>query len=259
MYFPTFRKKKNGVPVLSKGDIEVIAHNFVRDFQPEALTVPQELKMEEFIECYLGMTPDYQYLSHNGVSLGMTVFNDTDCVPVFCPETNRAEYIHADARTVIIDRRLIEDPKQEHRYRFTLGHEGGHDIFHTAFFAYDPNQTCMFTDAHPPMIQCRIDAGKSSKTDPRYWTDAERMEWQSNYFSSAFMMPSDTVKIVHARNAAKDPVYQNFQTITDMATTFNVSPEAALYRLRELKLIPKNDPTDYLNNLAYYDFIDFVC
>ena len=44
-----------------------------------------------------------------------------------------------------------------------------------------------------------------------------------------------------------------------MATTFNVSPEAALYRLRELKLIPKNDPTDYLNNLAYYDFIDFVC
>ena len=109
------------------------------------------------------------------------------------------------------------------------------------------------------MIQCRIDAGKSSKTDPRYWTDAERMEWQSNYFSSAFMMPSDTVKIVHARNAAKDPVYQNFQTITDMATTFNVSPEAALYRLRELKLITKNDPTDYLNNLAYYDFIDFVC
>lgn len=203
MYFPTFRKKKNGVPVLSKGDIEVIAHNFVRDFQPEALTVPQELKMEEFIECYLGMTPDYQYLSHNGVYLGMTVFNDTDCVPVFCPETNRAEYIHADARTVIIDRRLIEDPKQEHRYRFTLGHEGGHDIFHTAFFAYDPNQTCMFTDAHPPMIQCRIDAGKSSKTDPRYWTDAERMEWQSNYFSSAFMMPSDTVKIVHARNAAR--------------------------------------------------------
>ena len=68
MYFPTFRKKKNGVPVLSKGDIEVIAHNFVRDFQPEALTVPQELKMEEFIECYLGLTPDYQYLSHNSTS-----------------------------------------------------------------------------------------------------------------------------------------------------------------------------------------------
>ena len=76
MYFPTFRKKKNGVPVLSKGDIEVIAHNFVRDFQPEALTVPQELKMEEFIECYLGMTPDYQYLSHkkNNTLWGVVFF-----------------------------------------------------------------------------------------------------------------------------------------------------------------------------------------
>ena len=259
MYFPTFRKNKNGVPVLTKEEIEVIAYNFVRDFQPEALTVPQELKMEEFIECYLLMTPDYHYLSHNGVYLGMTVFNDTDYVPVFCPETNRAEYIHADARTVIIDRRLIEDPKQEHRYRFTLGHEGGHDIFHSAVFAYNPNQICMFTDTHPPMIQCRVDTGRTNKKDPRYWTDAERMEWQSNYFSSAFMMPCDTVRMVHARNFCKDRILQNYLAINDMTSTFNVSPEAALYRLRELKLIHNDDLTDYLNNLAYYYFNDPVC
>ncbi len=258
MYFPTFRKKKNGVPVLSKEDIEFIAHRFVQEFQPGALVEPQELKMEEFIECYLGMTPDYQYLSHNGVYLGMTVFNDTDFVPVYSTETGKAEYIHANARTVIIDRRLIEDPRQEHRYRFTLGHEGGHDIFHTDVFAYNPNQTCLFTDADPPMIQCRIDAGRTQKKDPRFWTDKERMEWQSNYFSSAFMMPRDTVEIVHSRNANKDRTMQNYMAITDMATTFNVSPEAALYRLRELKFILKNDPTDYLNNLAYFDFIDLV-
>ncbi len=257
MYFPTFRKKKNGVPVLSKEEIEIIAHKYVREFQPDALVVPQALQMEEFIECYLGMVPDYQYLSHNGVYLGMTVFNDTDFVPVFSTETGRAEYIHADARTVIVDRRLIEDPKQEHRYRFTLGHEAGHDIFHTAYFAYDPFQTCLFEDAHPPMIQCRIDAGKANKKDPRYWTDTDSMEWQANYFSSAILMPSDAVKIVHARNAGNDPIYQNFQTITDMASTFNVSPEAALYRLRELKHIRPTDTTDYLSNLAFYDFIDF--
>lgn len=258
MYFPTFRKKKNGVPILSKEEIEIIAHKFVRDFQPEALSEPQELKMEEFIECYLKMTPDYQYLSHNGVYLGMTVFNDTDFVPVYSTETGRAEYIHADARTVIVDRRLIEDPKQEHRYRFTLGHEGGHDVFHTAVFAYNPNQTCMFEDAHPPMIQCRIDAGKTNKKDPRIWTDTDSMEWQANYFSSALLMPGDMVRVVHARNAGNDPIYQNYQAINDMASTFNVSPEAALYRLRELKLIKHNDHNDYLNNLAYYDFIDLV-
>ena len=64
------------------------------------------MDIEGFIEFYLGMTPDYQYLSHNGVYLGMTVFNDTNKVPVYDPATNRAEYISAKARTVIIDNRL---------------------------------------------------------------------------------------------------------------------------------------------------------
>ncbi len=49
MYFPTFRKKRNGVPILSKEEIEIIAHRFVQEFQPAALVEPQELMMEEFI------------------------------------------------------------------------------------------------------------------------------------------------------------------------------------------------------------------
>ena len=38
-----------------------------------------------------------------GVYLGMTVFNDTDKVPVYDPIQNRAEYISARANTIIID------------------------------------------------------------------------------------------------------------------------------------------------------------
>ncbi len=258
MYYPWFRKKKNGVPILSKGDIDAIASKFVRDFQPDALKDPQALKMEEFIECYLGMTQDYQYLSHNGIYLGMTVFNNTDYVPVYCPATNRAEYIHADARTVIIDRRLIEDSRQEHRYRFTLGHEGAHEILHSAAFAYDPNQISMFSDGQPPMVQCRIDTGKLKKKNPRDWTDKEHMEWQANYFSSAFMMPSEAVKIVYGRNTCNDLLRRNYMAIKDMVRTFNVSPAAAFYRVRELKLIPRDDHTDYVRLLGVYDIIDLV-
>ena len=129
MYTPSLRVKNNGVPILSKAEIDAIGERFVQDFQPEVLTNPSPVDIEGFIEFYLGMTPDYQYLSHNGVYLGVTVFNDTNKVPVFDPATNRAEYISAKARTVIIDNRLL-DESQRHRYRFTLGHEGGHDIFH---------------------------------------------------------------------------------------------------------------------------------
>ena len=106
MYTPSLRVKNNGVPILSKAEIDAIGERFVQDFQPEVLTNPSPVDIEGFIEFYLGMTPDYQYLSHNGVYLGVTVFNDTNKVPVFDPATNRAEYISAKARTVIIDNRL---------------------------------------------------------------------------------------------------------------------------------------------------------
>lgn len=145
MYTPSLRVKNNGVPILSKAEIDAIGERFVQDFQPEVLTNLSPVDIEGFIEFYLGMTPDYQYLSHNGVYLGMTVFNDTNKVPVFDPATNRAEYISAKARTVIIDNRLL-DESQRHRYRFTLGHEGGHDIFHSGYFSYNPDQVSIFDD-----------------------------------------------------------------------------------------------------------------
>ena len=165
MYTPSLRVKNNGVPILSKAEIDAIGERFVQDFQPEVLTNPSPVDIEGFIEFYLGMTPDYQYLSHNGVYLGMTVFNDTDKVPVFDPATNRAEYISAKARTVIIDNRLL-DESQRHRYRFTLGHEGGHDIFHSGYFSYNPDQVSIFDDELiAPMIQCRVD---NPRTFARY-------------------------------------------------------------------------------------------
>ena len=165
MYTPSLRVKNNGVPILSKAEIDAIGERFVQDFQPEVLTNPSPVDIEGFIEFYLGMTPDYQYLSHNGVYLGMTVFNDTNKVPVFDPATNRAEYISAKARTVIIDNRLL-DESQRHRYRFTLGHEGGHDIFHSGYFSYNPDQVSIFDDELiAPMIQCRVD---NPRTFARY-------------------------------------------------------------------------------------------
>ena len=62
---------------------------------------------------FLGLNVDYKYLSHNGVYLGMMVFKDTNKIPIFDPETNRAEYIEKCANTIMIDSRLLE-ANQEH-------------------------------------------------------------------------------------------------------------------------------------------------
>lgn len=258
MYVPSFRTKKNGVPVLSKNEIDVIASKYVREFQPKALTEPQETQMEEFIEYFLGMIPDYQYLSHNGIYLGMTVFNDTDKVVVYCPETNTAEYIHADAHTVIIDRRLIEDEKQEHRYRYTLGHEGGHEVFHSHIYTVNPDQIGLFEPDRSPVIQCRIDSSKCSRSSTSAWTDYDWMEWQANVFSSAVLMPSDSVRILYDDVQMHTTTARNYMAIKRMVEVYNVSTEAAYYRLKDLGYILPQDRTDYLKSAPFLSNVDII-
>lgn len=103
MYNPSFATKPNGVPVVSKNELDVMGEEFVNDFQSDVLRNPSPVDIEYFVEFYRGMKTDYQLLSHNGIYLGMTVFENTDKIPIYDPIANRAEYIHADARTVIID------------------------------------------------------------------------------------------------------------------------------------------------------------
>ncbi|MFR8846421.1 MAG: hypothetical protein ACLVGL_16155 [Waltera sp.] len=177
--------------MLSRKEIDVIGQNIVGDFMPEALKSPQEIDIDLLAQDYLGMDQDFQYLSHCGVYLGMTVFNDTDKVPVYDPQNNCADYISAKAHTVIIDKMLLEE-NQEHRYRFTMGHEAGHEFLHKEYFAYDPDQITLFDlmgETPAPMVQCRVDTKKMDCRTSKSWTDRDWMEWQANALSSAVLMP----------------------------------------------------------------------
>lgn len=259
MYTPSFKTKKNGVPVLDRKEIDNIGENFIRDFQPSVLTSPAPVDIENFTEFYLGMTPDYLYLSHNGIYLGMTVFNDTNKVPVYDPATNRAEYISAKARTVIIDNRLLEK-NQEHRYRFTLGHECGHGVFHTAFFAYNPDQLSMFnSNNRPPMIQCRVDLSAGGQRTTSLRTDRDWMEFHANAFSSSILMPKTAIQLIAGCHKGYHKTSKGrMDLVNDVARTLNVSNQAASYRLKELGYFPKNDMTDYSAGTALSDFFDLI-
>lgn len=118
MYEPQFRCRSNGVPILSHEDIESDAEMFIRDFDPDVLNNPKEVNIEEFAEFYLGLTPEYNNLTHCGLILGRMVFNDSNKVPVYDADAKRAEYIFAGRGTVMIDNTLLTD---EHRFRSTMG------------------------------------------------------------------------------------------------------------------------------------------
>lgn len=260
MYRPDIKRKKSGAPILSRKEIDIIGENLVDEFMPEALKTPQEIDIDLFVQDYLGMEQDFQYLSHCGIYLGMTVFNDTDKIPVYNPADNCAEYISARAHTVIIDNTLLEK-NQEHRYRFTMGHEASHGYLHKEYFAYDSNQITLFDfmgQAPVPMVQCRIDTKKLDMKQIRTWTDRDWMEWQANALSSAILMPESMVRLI-AENFGNLNLPKRllcYAMIQKVASVFNVSFEAAGYRLKQLGYISGETKLDAdVLNMFSYDLI----
>lgn len=222
MYIPRFRIKRNGVPILNKQEIDLIGEKLVRDFCPEAMETPMEMDIDSFIERYLGMT----------------VFNDTGKIPVYNPNKRCAEYVSAKARTVIIDSSLL-DEGQEHRYRFTMGHEGGHDIFHSRYFRYNPNQLSFFDRGETPMIQCRTDIQGENRKPVEQWNDRDRMEWQANRLSAALLMPKSMVFKLIESLPSMEKLLRDVTYIMKVSKTFNVSTEAAKHRLLELGIVQR--------------------
>lgn len=74
----------------------------------------------------------------------------------------------------------------------------------------------------------------------RCLTDAERAEQQANRFSAAVLMPRSAVKILLAGspyNRTEGWIVSAMEQISD---TFNVSKEAAFYRLKGLEMIEEH-------------------
>ena len=251
MYTPAYRKKKNGVPILSQKEIDIIGEQLAGDFCPEAVKTPMAVDIDGFAQNYLGLKQDFQLLSHNGVYLGMMVFNDTERIPVYDPIRNKAEYITAKARTIIIDTRLLEED-QERRYRFTVGHEVSHDIFHSGYFAYNPDQITLFESQYSPMVQCRVDTTRISRERRPPQTDKDWMEWQANRLASSLLMPASMVRQLISSHPPEHSAFRAACWVMSVFRTFNVSVQAAKIRLNDLGLLKGLSEDDIENELTLF-------
>ncbi len=232
MYRPVLKLKANGTPVISGCELDVIGERLVTDFLKEPLIEPREIDVDRFVTRYLHMGLDYKYLSHCGVYLGTTIFTSSDKIPIYVPEKNRAEYIHVDAHTIIIDELLLGD-RQEHRYRFTLGHEASHGVLHEQFFIRKEG-TSSYYEEEAVGIRCRSDSYEIREKSSVKWTDLRRVEWQANRLSAAILMPKSMVAVMVARNPIRGDFMRQLDLAHAMGEQFNVSPEAAYYRLIDL-------------------------
>lgn len=243
MYEPQFRCRSNGVPILSHDEIEFHAEQFIRDYNKELLTNPGEVNIEDFTEYYLGLTPEYNYLTNCGLILGRMVFNNSNKIAIYDTDSGRAEYISAQRGTVMIDNTLLND---EHRFRSTMGHEAGHWIYQQSYFYIDPYQMTLFDTLDKTSTACRkydIEGGDCPEGVKRTLsTDHDWLEHQAKYFSAAFLMPKAAMKIVcgdkKMRQNLSDevPGFENTYLANHVAEVFNVSSESAKIRIKQLGL-----------------------
>jgi len=233
MYRPFISRKKSGLPILSRIEIDKIGEELVQDYAPNALIKPQEIDVDALSQNYLRLNQEYHYLSHNQTYLGMMVFHDTDKVPIYNPELGLAEFVSVKGDTIIIDSSLLEDG-QERRYRFTMAHELSHGFLHKEYFAAKLTRM-VHDEAQMPLVQCRVESNWANHATGKAWSDHDWLEWQANALSSAILMPKAMVlKVV--KEYKNKVMHDDICSLMEVARVFHVSKDAARYRLKQLGL-----------------------
>ena len=96
----------------------------------------------------------------------------------------------------------------------------------------------------------------NKRPDFKSWGDRDWMEWQANRFASAILMPISAVRLVAEWSLGdyRHSALARVELVKNVVTTFDVSREAAVYRLKDLGYIPRDDRTDYLFGSPYQQF-----
>ena len=172
--------------------------------------------------------------------------------------------IWLEAGEIIIDESLDPEvrPAIEGRYRFTLGHEGGHWRLHRPLVEANGCQESLFGDTQQPTVVCRSSQSK------------ERVELQADLYASCVLMPRELVlqawrdrfgndhpRMLRRRDrtvvacdvdeeiaavvrsfdqARDDEVLEHF--VRPVAEQFMVSPIAMRIRLERLELLHREVP-----------------
>lgn len=240
MIHPDIRYTGRGIPVLGRKEIDDIAESYLADFRPEYLMDPQPVDVDKFAVEYMGLGQDFQYLSNNGLYLGMYVFDDTDALAVYDEERDEAKYVSEKADTIVIDKSLLK-PGQEGRYRFTMGHEVAHGLFHrTPKDPYDEYLRLFHEDMddRDMVFRCSMPKERMESAPDQKWTDHQWKEWQADAFSSSFLMPKSMVGMVaRERSIDQKDIYAREGLAVHVAGTFGVSVTAAKVRLTKLGLL----------------------
>ena len=163
---------------------------------------------------------------------------ETAKLNLYCDLSGEGEEVHGVTEFfpghkphVSIARELSYQLWREHRKRNTLTHEYGHVHWHTWLF----DRYCKRNERHK-CLRAQIISTSG---------DIDWMEWLAGYVSGAMLMPTSRVRLHVAAFRAKRGVEDRLDAesiegqllIQRASELFNVSPDAARVRLRQLSYL----------------------
>lgn len=219
---------------LSQEQIEQIADSVIQQYKtalvPEKRLCynvnPTELAL------LLGYTVDYQYLTKDGSVLGKTA-SGRMWITVYNSDDTEMLY-ELDGKTILIEKRLLFNPRNIGRRNFTIAHELAHQIINRSF----PEQYG---------VECRAfcDYRRCVKTRKKV---VDWHEWQADALAASLLLPKDAVTDAmfvfglgeKMKVLSRKYSQYNYECFCNMADYLQVSRTALAYRMERLGLLERN-------------------
>jgi hypothetical protein len=219
---------------LSREDIEKIAECIICQYKAQYLPERRMCYMVDATELaeMLGYTIEYVHITRDGSILGQTS-SGLIWTEIFDDNMNKV-FFELDGSTILVDKRLLSNPKIAGRKNFTIAHEIAHQIINRRYPEMYETQNRTFCDYR-----------RSVKPKKKI---VDWHEWQAAALAAALLLPFDALqdsmfmfglgeKMKMLSRKYSDTRYKYF---CDMADYLQVSRTALSYRMEQLGLLENN-------------------
>lgn len=219
---------------LSRNDIERIAEVVLNQYK--VMFVPTQhicytVDVTQLARM-LGFRIEYVHITADGSILGQTS-SGTVWTTIYDDNMNWM-YFELDGSTILVEKRLLNDPRMEGRKNFTIAHEIAHQIINRLHPEMYDTQNRTFCDYR------RSNKPKKEITDWR--------EWQADALAAALLLPLDVLQDSmfvfglgeKMKMLSRKYSSTKFDLFCEMADYLKVSRTALSYRMEQLGLLDNN-------------------
>ena len=219
---------------LSRDDIEKLAEGVICQYKEQYLPERRMCYMVEATELaeMLGFRIEYVHITRDGSILGQTS-SGRIWTEVFDDNMNKM-FFELDGSTILVDKRLLSNPRIVGRKNFTIAHEIAHQIINRRYPEMYSAQNRVFCDYR-----------RSVKPKKKI---VDWYEWQADALAAALLLPLDALKDSmfmfglgeKMRMLSRKYSDTRYKYFCDMADYLQVSRSALSYRMEQLDLLDNN-------------------